>query len=178
MNVGLLILRIVLGSLFIGHGTQKLFGWFGGHGPEGTGQFYQSTGFRPGMAMAYVAGMSEAGGGSFLLLGLLTPLAAAAIIGVMVSAALAVHAKNGMWNTNGGMEFPIVNMAAAATLAFVGPGRYSLDHVLGWDLAGVGWGLVSIAVGFVAALIVLAKRASSLRSDYLGPGEDRTRPAA
>jgi putative oxidoreductase len=178
MDVGLLILRVVVGSLFIGHGTQKLFGWFGGHGPEGTGQFFQSTGFRPGRPMAYLAGMSEAGGGLFLLLGLLTPLAAAAIIGIMVSAALAVHAKNGMWNTKGGMEFPIVNMAVAATLAFAGPGRFSLDHAIGWGLDGTGWGLLSIAVGFLAALIVLSRRAAQLRSDSVGRDGDRTHRAA
>jgi len=177
MNVGLLILRIVVGAMFFGHGTQKLFGWFGGHGPQGTGQFYEGIGFRPGVAMAVIAGMSEAGGGTLLAMGLLTPLGAAAIIGVMVSASLAVHAKNGLWNTNGGYELPLAYATAAASVVFTGPGRFSLDRAIGWDLAGVGWGLGAIALGFAAASIPLSRRSMQLRRQPPG-ARDRERPAA
>src|SRR6184192_2026996 len=106
MSIGLFILRVVVGALFVGHGTQKLFGWFGGGGPEGTGAFYHKVGFQPGVPLAILAGATEAGGGLLLALGLLTPLAAAGIIGVMISAAVGVHWPNGLWNTGGGFELP------------------------------------------------------------------------
>ena len=91
MEFGLLVLRLVVGALFIGHGTQKLFGWFDGHGVEGTGGFMESLGYRPGKRYALLGGVAEAGGGLLLFLGLLTPLAAAAIIGMMINAIFAVH---------------------------------------------------------------------------------------
>jgi putative oxidoreductase len=163
VDAGLLILRIVVGALFVGHGTQKLFGWFGGGGPEGTGMFYASIGFRPEVPLAMVAGVSEAGGGTLLSLGLVTPLAAAVIIGVMISASVAAHWKNGLWNTKGGYELPLVYATAAATVAFAGPGRYSLDHAIGWDVAGVWWGIGSIVLGAAAASVVLAWRAAQMR---------------
>ncbi|HEU4396589.1 MAG TPA: DoxX family protein [Actinomycetota bacterium] len=158
MDLGLLILRLVFGALFIGHGTQKLFGWFGGHGPSGTGGFLRSLGFQPGRQFAVVNGLAEAGGGLLLGLGLLTPLAAAAIIGVMVTATIAVHVPNGIWNQNGGVEFTITNAAIAQALAFVGPGAYSLDAALGLDLSGTWFGLAALALGGVGALLTLAVR--------------------
>src|SRR5438477_12398674 len=108
MDLGLLILRLVVGALFIGHGTQKLFGWFGGHGLEGTAGFMHSLGYRPGKRYAALAGVAEAGGGALLLIGFLTPLAAAFIIGMMLNATLSVHLENGVWATNGGYELPRV----------------------------------------------------------------------
>jgi putative oxidoreductase len=162
LDIGLLILRVVVGALFIGHGTQKLFGWFGGHGPEGTGQFLQSLGYAPGRPAAILTGIAEAGGGTLLALGFLTPLGAAAIIGVMMNATVAVHLPKGLWNTEGGFELPLVYSAAAAALAFVGPGRYSVDHALGWDLSGMWYGLGAIALGLLAASIVLLWRNSNV----------------
>ena len=147
MNVGLLVLRVVVGGLFVGHGAQKLFGWFGGHGLRGTGSFFESLGYWPGRLMAALAGLTEFGAGLLLALGLLTPIAAAGIIGTMVNAMLAVHLKNGMWNTNGGMEFPIVMAASASSLAFTGPGRFSLDRALGLPMVGHGWGVAALLVG-------------------------------
>src|SRR5205085_8099803 len=88
MDVGMLILRLVVGALFIGHGTQKLFGWFQGHGLEGTAGFMESLGYRPGKRYAALGGLAEAGGGALLVLGLLTPLAAALIVGMMLNAIL------------------------------------------------------------------------------------------
>src|SRR5438874_9317883 len=114
MNLGLLILRVVVGGLIVGHGTQKLFGWFGGHGLDGTGGFFESVGHRPGRQMALMAGLSEAGGASLLILGLFTPLGCAMIIGTMIVAAVSVHWQNGPWATNGGYELPMTNALVAA----------------------------------------------------------------
>src|SRR3954471_1606545 len=97
MAEGLLIIRVTLGLLLFAHGTQKLFGWYGGHGLDGTGGFFESVGHRPGRMMATVAGLSEAGGGMLLALGLLTPLGSAMIIGTMIVAAASVHAPHGLW---------------------------------------------------------------------------------
>ena len=158
MNLGLFILRVVVGGLFIGHGTQKLFGWFEGNGLEGTGGWFHSIGYRPGRRMAAVAGAAEATGGALLVLGLLTPLGAAAIIGVMLNAMVAVHAPNGLWNDKGGMEFPIVMSVAAAALAFTGPGSFSVDNAIGLSLDGFGWGLIAIAIGIIAGVTVSGMR--------------------
>jgi putative oxidoreductase len=101
MNGVLLVLRIVLGLLFVGHGTQKLFGWFGGHGLNGTAGFFASLRYRPPRLAAVGAGGSEAIGGLFLALGFLAPLAAAMITGAMVNAIVSVHWSHGPWVTNG-----------------------------------------------------------------------------
>src|SRR3954469_2963634 len=122
MDTGVFLLRIVIGLFFAGHGAQKLFGWFGGHGIEGTGGFFHSLGYRPGKAFAAVGGLSEFFGGLVLALGLFTPLAAAMIIGVMFNAAMSVHVKHGLWVTEGGIEYPLVVAAVAAGIAFAGPG--------------------------------------------------------
>jgi putative oxidoreductase len=158
MDTGLLILRVVVGLLFVGHGTQKLFGWFGGYGLEGTGGFMESLGYHPGRRHASLAGMTETVGGGLLVLGLFTPLAAAMIIGVMVNAIMSVHRPNGMWNTDGGMEFPLVLATAAATTAFTGAGGVSLDAALDWDLSGWGWGLAAVALGCAVGGLVVASR--------------------
>src|SRR5690348_3383292 len=102
MELGLLILRVVIGVLFIGHGTQKLFGWYGGHGLAGTAGFFESIGLRPGRFHARAAGFNEAVGGALLVIGLFTPLAAALIIATMTAAIITVHAKNGVWATEQG----------------------------------------------------------------------------
>src|SRR5882757_7128941 len=102
MDTGLLLLRIVVGLLLAGHGAQKLFGWFGGHGLEGTGGFFHGLGYRPGKAFAFVAGLSEFGGGLLLALGLFTPLAGAIIIGTMFNVITSVHSDKGPWAQNGG----------------------------------------------------------------------------
>jgi len=157
MTIGLFILRLVVGGLFIGHGTQKLFGWFGGHGPEGTGQFFSQIGYSPGKPMAYLAGMSEAGGGGLLLLGFLTPLGCAMIVGVMVGT-LAVHLPKGLWNTNGGYELPLVMATAATALAYAGPGRVSIDAALGWSTSGIAIATAATVFGLMAGGVMLAVR--------------------
>lgn len=162
MDFALLLLRVVIGALFIGHGTQKLFGWFGGGGPDGTGAFFESIGFRPGRPSALMAGAAEAGGGLLLLLGLLTPVGAAGIIGVMTVAGIAVHLRNGVFNANGGYELNLVFVAVAVLLATV-PGDYSLDAAL--DLAddgvwGLAWGLGALALGVAGGIARLATRSA------------------
>ena len=158
MAEGLFFLRVFLGVLLFAHGTQKLFGWFGGHGPEGTGGFFEQVGHRPGRQMAILAGLSEAGGGTLLVLGLLTPLAAAIVIGVMVTAAVSVHSNNGLWATNGGYELPLTNAVIAGALAFTGAGTASFDNAIGLELHGWAWGIGAVALGLIGSGIQLARR--------------------
>jgi putative oxidoreductase len=165
MDTGLLILRLALGLLLIGHGSQKLFGYFGGHGPEGTGRFFHSVGFRPGRAMAYAAGLSEAGAGLLLAVGLLTPVAAAAVVGTMFVAS-SVHWKNGLWGQNGGFELALFYALTGIVLAFTGPGAYSLDNAVGLDhFNGVGWGVLAAAVGIAAGFVVVSRARRVLADD-------------
>jgi putative oxidoreductase len=112
-----LVLRVLIGGLFVGHGTQKLFGWFGGHGLEGTGSFFEALGLKPGKQNAIAAGVAEAGGGALLASGVALPLAGAAITGTMTTAIRHVHAPKGPWSTEGGWEYNAVLIGA--TLAIV-----------------------------------------------------------
>jgi putative oxidoreductase len=152
MEVGIFIIRLVVGGLLIGHGTQKLFAWFGGHGVEGTGGFMETLGMRPGRPMAVAAGASEAGGGLLLVLGLFTPLAAVLIASTMLVASLKVHRGKGVFASNGGFEVPLINAAVVIGLAFDGVGKWSLDNAIGWDVSGVAWGIGAIAVAVAGAL--------------------------
>src|SRR5438034_11628544 len=108
--------------------------------------------------MAIVAGACEAGAGAMLILGLLTPLAAAIVIGVMINASLAVHADKGVWNTDGGYELPLVLSAAAACLAFVGPGSVSADRLIGGPYTGYLYGSAAVALGVIVGIIVHSTR--------------------
>jgi putative oxidoreductase len=125
-GLGKLILRATLGGYFVGHGMQKLAGWFGGAGPEGTGQFFEQAGLRPGRESALVAGAAEAAGGSLLALGLFTPAAVSMITGVMTNAIRHVHRQNGLWVTDGGIEYPVVT--ALAMGAGAGAAVYVAKH--------------------------------------------------
>ena len=158
MNIGLLLLRVVVGGLFVGHGCQKLFGWFGGHGPRGTAGFFSSLGYRRPELMALVAAVAETTGGTLLALGLLTPVASAAIAGVMLNAIVAVHLRNGLWVTSGGFEYPLVLATVAVALAFTGPGAFSVDAVLDLTLGGVRSGLLALVLGVVSAAGALSLR--------------------
>ena len=159
MSYGLLILRVVVGAILASHGTQKLFDWWGGHGPRGTAGFFGSLGFRPALPMALMAGAWETCG-ALLALGLLTPFAALAIASVMVVAIGAVDWRNGLFNTNGGYEYLLVIIAAVVALAATGPGRFSLDRLIGWDgrLSGLWWGIGVLAAATAGGLLVLAMR--------------------
>ena len=158
MDIGLLILRLVVGLVLAAHGAQKLFGWFGGYGLAGTGGFLEQLGFRPGKLHAFLAGLAEFGGGLLLAAGLVTPLAAALIIAVMVVAAGSVHLSKGFWFTNGGYEYHLVLVAAALALAFTGPGTYSLDAAQPLALGGVTGGLGALVVGTVLGVGALLSR--------------------
>ena len=161
MTFGLTLVRTLLGGLMIGHGTQKLFGWFGGHGPEGTGQFFESLGLRPGRRNALAAGAAEAGGGALIALGLLTPLGGAAVTGSMATAIATVHGPRGPWVTEGGWEYNAVIIAAAAAITDAGPGPLSLDAARGRERWGAGWALAQLVAGLGgAAAAVMLGRAS------------------
>ena len=147
MDLGRLLMRILLGGLFVGHGTQKLFGWFGGGGPEQTTEMMENVGLRPGRLHALVAGTAEAGSGVLLAAGAATPLAAAGISGVMFTAIRRIHWKNGPWTTNGGWESNGVILGALAVLVETGPGRWSIDAARGRIRRGSGWALGALALG-------------------------------
>jgi putative oxidoreductase len=151
MKIGRLLLRLTVGGFFVGHGTQKLFGWFGGHGLDATSQMFEGLGMRPGRRNAVAAGVAEAGGGAALALGLATPLAAGTLTSVMLTAIHRVHLKNGPWATNGGYEYNAVLIAAVLALAEVGPGEVSLDHLLGTERSGPAWALLAAAMGVAGA---------------------------
>ncbi|MHB8658394.1 MAG: DoxX family protein [Solirubrobacteraceae bacterium] len=177
MNIGRLFLRATLGGFFIGHGTQKLFGWFGGHGLDGTAQFFEQLGMRPGRRNAIAAGVAEAGGGAAVLAGAVMPLASAALIATMLTAIKRVHLKNGPWSTNGGYEYNAVLIAAALILAEVGPGRPSVDAAAGSERCGTGWALAALGAGVAGAVgaHLAAEAAPPLAQPV--PAEDPAAPA-
>jgi putative oxidoreductase len=152
MKIGRLLLRLAVGGFFVGHGTQKLFGWFGGKGLDATAQAFEQLGLRPGRRNALAAGTAEAGGGALLVAGLATPLAAAVLTATMITAIRTVHAKNGPWASDGGYEYNVVLIAAALTLAEVGPGALSLDAARGRERSGSGWALAALAAGAIGAI--------------------------
>ncbi|TCS77847.1 DoxX family protein [Tepidibacillus fermentans] len=131
MNLGLLIIRLVVGLTFAGHGSQKLFGWFGGYGLKGTGGWLESIGIKPGVLMALAAGLSELVGGLLFAFGLFTPLGAFLIVITMLVAIFTVHGKNGYWVTSNGYEYNLILIAVAIGVALIGPGAYSLSSLLG-----------------------------------------------
>ncbi|WP_068502829.1 DoxX family protein [Paenibacillus kribbensis] len=127
---GLLLVRLVVGLLLVGHGAQKLFGWFGGYGPKGTGGWMESIGIKPGVFMAVAAGLMELLGGALFAVGLLTPLAALLITATMLGAIVKVHGPNGIWATANGYEYPLVLIAIVIGIALTGAGSYSIDAIL------------------------------------------------
>jgi putative oxidoreductase len=136
MKIGRLLLRGAVGGFFFGHGTQKLFGWFGGHGLDATAQGFEAMGLRPGRANAIAAGVAEAGGGALLASGVATPVAASVLTATMITAIETVHAKNGPWASNGGYEYNVVLIAAVLALAEVGRERPSARVATGTLLVG------------------------------------------
>lgn len=157
-DLGRLVLRVTVGSIFVEHGTQKLFGWFGGHGPDGTGQFFESIGLRPGRRNAIAAGLAEAGGGALLALGLATQAAGAAVGSVMVTALRMAIWPEGIKVGTGGYE--LLLLANAVALADLGPGSISLDSLFGQDRRGARWAAATLgaAVAGSALAIAAAKR--------------------
>lgn len=130
MSTALLLIRLVIGLTFAGHGAQKLFGWFGGYGLKGTGGFMESIGVRPGVMMAFLAGALELFGGLLFAAGLFTPVAAAFIVITMLVAIFKVHGRNGYWITANGIEYNVALITIAVAVAIAGAGTYSLDYQL------------------------------------------------
>ena len=158
MEIGLLIVRVVVGALLVGHGSQKLFGWFGGYGLKGTGGYMESFGLRPGPLFAFAAGAAELTGGLAFATGLLTPVAAALVASTMLVASRTDHAGKGLWIYNGGFEFVLTNAAVVIGFAFAGAGAWSLDHAIGWDVSGTWWGIVASVAALLGGASVLTLR--------------------
>jgi putative oxidoreductase len=159
MDMGLLIARVVFGLMMAAHGSQKLFGWFGGYGLAGTGGFFEQLGFRPGRFFAALASIGELVGGLLVALGFLGPIGPALMLSVMIVAAFSVHWQHGLFAATNGVEVPLLYGAFGAALAFSGPGQYSVDALTG--LAAVWTPAVAsaaLAAGVLAAIANLAIR--------------------
>jgi putative oxidoreductase len=156
MKFGRLLARLFIGGLFIGHGTQKWFGWFGGPGIEKTSGMMESLGLAPGRANAHAASASETLGGLGIALGALTPASAAALIGSQVTAIRTVHFKNGFWSTSGGYEYNLTIIAALLLIVDGGPGPFSVDGALGIEETGAGVALAALAAGVLGSTVSLA----------------------
>jgi len=163
MDAGLLIGRMVLGLLMAAHGTQKLFGWFGGYGLTAVSGFFESLGFRPGRFFAATAAAAEVASGLLVAFGLLGPIGPALMVSVMIVAAVSVHWGGGLIGEKS-MELPIVYGAGAATLALTGPGQFSLDALLGlgsvWT-PELAW--IALAIGAIGGVVNLALRRTAPR---------------
>jgi putative oxidoreductase len=159
LSVGLLIARLVVGLLIAAHGSQKLFGWFGGHGLQATGEFFGQMGFRPGNLFATTAALGEFVSGLLIASGFLGPIGPALLLAVMIVAAISVHWRNGLFASENGVEVPLLYATAAVGLALAGPGRYSLDAIFGltplWTPTLI-WG--ALVVGIVGGVVNLAIR--------------------
>lgn len=160
MDLALLIVRLLFGLGLAVHGAQKLFGWYGGYGLEGTGGFFAGMGFRPGKTFALAAGLAEFGGGLLVALGLFGPVGPALMVSVMTVAMLTVHRGKGFLSSNNGSELPLLYVAGAIALALVGPGALSLDAALGmsdlWTPA-TAWTLLALGVLGGAANLALRR---------------------
>jgi putative oxidoreductase len=170
VNIAMLVLRLVPGLLFMGHGLQKLVSpryapkFLAASGLQATGAFFDQGGMRPGVLMAFFAGAAELGGGFLIAAGLLTPLGTALLAAVMTVAILSIHLRKGIWNTAGGFEFPLLMLAAVYVVSVLGPGRFSIDNwadISNW--AGIHWGAGSavragaaVGIGAAAGLVTLA----------------------
>ena len=159
LDLAFLIARVMIGLLMAAHGAQKLFGWFGGHGLQATGEFFGQLGFQPARLFATAAALGELTSGLLIALGLFGPVGPAIMLSVMVVAALSVHWRNGLFATNNGIELPLLYSIAAVRFALTGPGSYSLDAALGLDWVGtprVIW--IALAAGILGGLANLAIR--------------------
>jgi putative oxidoreductase len=175
MQIARFVSRLTIGGLFVGHGTQKLMGWFDGPGLEGTEQMMDALQMHPRRRNAIAAGATEAGAGALIATGLATPLAAAGLIGVMATAIRKVHWPKGVWNASGGYEYNLVIIAALAALVEAGPGELSLDHAFGIERRGTQWAMGAVLLGAAAsyASIALGRRTAEQQlSPEAGPAAD------
>jgi putative oxidoreductase len=178
MKIGRLIVRLVVGGLFIGHGTQKLFGWFDGPGPDGTEQMMHGLDMHPARSNALAAGATETAGGALLAAGLATPLAAAGLIGIMITAIRKVHAANGPWNTKGGYEYNLVLIATLLALVDGGPGELSADRALGIHDTGPAWALAALGLGAAASALTIELSRGTVRDARSEPDVEAVEQAA
>ncbi|WP_079173323.1 DoxX family protein [Streptomyces monashensis] len=155
-DCGLLLIRLVFGLFMAGHGSQKVFGLFGGPGLTATGKGFDALGYHPGKVFAVIGGLSEFLGGLGLAVGLFTPLAAAALIGVMINAMATVTGAHGLWETNGGVEYSVCIAVVALAVAAIGPGRLAIDRFFRWGAGGWPEAGFALGVGGVAAAITLS----------------------
>ncbi|MDN3258694.1 DoxX family protein [Streptomyces sp. CSDS2] len=153
---GLLLLRLTFGLVMAGHSAQKLFGLFGGPGLTATGEGFADLGYHPGKLFAVIAGLSEFLGGLGLAAGLFTPLAAAALVGVMLNAMATVTGAHGLWESDGGVEYNVGIAVVALTVAATGPGRLALDRFFPWRAGGWPAAGVALVLGGVGAAITLS----------------------
>jgi putative oxidoreductase len=155
MSLGLLVLRLVVGLTMAAHGAQKVFGWWGGSGMAGWIQVVTRLRIRPAAPWAWIAALSELGGGLLFALGLLSPLGSLAIAGTMLVAIATVHWANGFWNTKRGYEFNLTVLASVTAVALASPGTYSLDEALGLHLPEpitLVLGTIAVVVGVIGTL--------------------------
>jgi putative oxidoreductase len=158
MDTGLLLIRVTIGLLLVGHGAQHALGWFGGYGADGTGGWLEGFGFPHGRRMALLLGWSEMGAGVLFGVGFLVPVAAAAIVGVALGATLTDHAGKGLWIWKGGSEYVLTLGVVSVATAFAGPGAVSVEYLLGWTVAGTAWGIAAAATGLASGLALLGLR--------------------
>ena len=158
MEVGLLVIHVAIGVSLVAHGTQHLLGWFGGYGLQGTGDWMEGFGLRPGRLFAAAAGSAELAGGALFALGLVTPVAAALIASVMLVASRTDHRGKGYWIYNGGSEYVLAIAAIVVGVAVNGAGAWSLDAALGLDVDGLAWGLGALGTALAGAGGTLALR--------------------
>lgn len=161
VDIALLIVRAVVGGTIAAHGVQKLFGWFGGKGIDGTGQIFSALGFEPGRQNALMAGIGESAGGVLMILGLGTPAAAAAAASTMVGAA-ASSSDKGFWAVKGGYEYPLILATIASSISIAGPGRYSVDEILDNTLNRPWMSAAALNGAAVAIGVVLQKRRTEI----------------
>ncbi|MGW3513795.1 DoxX family protein [Streptomyces sp. NPDC000994] len=155
-DCGLLLIRLTYGLLMAGHGAQKLFGLFGGSGLTATGKGFAALGYHPGKFFALIGGGSEFLGGLGLAVGLLTPLAAAALIGMMINAMATVTGAHGLWETHGGVEYSVCIAVVALAIAAIGPGRLAIDRFFRWGSGGWAEAAFALGLGGIAAAITLS----------------------
>lgn len=167
LGLGILVARLVLGLLMAAHGAQKLFGWFGGHGIEATGGYFESMGFRPARQMAMLAGFTEVAGGLLMALGLLGPIGPAMVFAVMIVAG-ATHVRRGVFAANNGIEVPLLYATGALAIALTGPGAISLDALLGIQVWNPFLAVTALSVGALGALFNLVARQSPLNRTVNG----------
>jgi putative oxidoreductase len=168
-DVGRLAARLTVGGYLAGHGSQKLFGAFGGGGPEGTGEMFEHIGLAPGPGLAQMAGAAELGGGALTALGLLNPIGPIAVAGTMAVAAATAHRGKGPFAMTGGPELPVTNLASMAMLGAMGPGRLSLDHLLGVRLPRLVTAMVLAGAAATGAAMVARARGGARAGEEVRP---------